>query len=98
MSEMRVPVSRIPANTKYLYDICTMSAQRRRRWADVVQMLYKYFVSGGCAWDHYIYFPPALQAWIYGRRRFVCGISLRPGRSTEVINKHCVMSCLDWLF
>ena len=29
---------------KKLYDICTMSAQRRRRWADVVQMLCKCFV------------------------------------------------------
>ena len=28
----------------YLYNICTMSDQRRRRWADVVQMLYKCFV------------------------------------------------------
>ena len=26
-----------PANTKYLYDICTMLNQRRRRWDDVVQ-------------------------------------------------------------
>ena len=26
------------------YNICTMLAQRRRRWADVVQMLYKCFV------------------------------------------------------
>ena len=30
-----------PADTKYLYNICTIFAQRRRRWADVVQMLYK---------------------------------------------------------
>ena len=28
----------------YLYNICTMSDQRRRRWVDVVQMLYKCFV------------------------------------------------------
>ena len=28
------------ANTKHLYNICTMSAQRLRRWADVVQMLH----------------------------------------------------------
>ena len=33
-----------PANTKHLYNICTMLNQRRRRWADVVQMLYKCFV------------------------------------------------------
>ena len=30
-----------PGNTKHLYTICTM---RRRRWAGVVQMLYKCFV------------------------------------------------------
>ena len=33
-----------PVNAKHLYNICTMLDQRRRRWADVVQMLYKYFV------------------------------------------------------
>ena len=33
-----------PVNTKHLYSICTMLDQRRRRWADVVQMLYKCFV------------------------------------------------------
>ena len=36
-----------PANTKHLYKICTMLDQRRRRWADVVQMLYKCFVFAG---------------------------------------------------
>ena len=36
-----------PVNTKYLYDICTMLDQRRRRWADVVQMLYTCFVFAG---------------------------------------------------
>ena len=30
-----------PGNTKYLYNICTLLVQRRRRWAGVVQMLYK---------------------------------------------------------
>ena len=29
----------IPVNTKHFYGICTMLDQRRRRWADVVQML-----------------------------------------------------------
>ena len=33
-----------PGNTKHVYNICTMSDQRRRRWVDVVQMLYKCFV------------------------------------------------------
>ena len=36
-----------PANTKRLYIICTLLDQRRRRVADVVQMLYKYFVFAG---------------------------------------------------
>ena len=36
-----------PANTKYLYNIFIMLDQRRRRWADVVQMLYKCFVFAG---------------------------------------------------
>ena len=29
-----------PVDTKHLYDICTMLAQRRRRWASMLQMLY----------------------------------------------------------
>ena len=36
-----------PANTKHLYNISTMLDQRRRRWADVVEMLYKCFVLAG---------------------------------------------------
>ena len=36
-----------PANTKPLYKFCTTSAQRHRRWADVVKMLYKCFVFAG---------------------------------------------------
>ena len=32
------------ANTKHKYNICTTSAQRLRRWADVVQMSYKCFM------------------------------------------------------
>ena len=35
------------ANTKHLYNIYTMLDQRRRRWADVVYMLYKCFVFSG---------------------------------------------------
>ena len=34
----------VPANTKHLYNICTMLVQRRRRWAGVLQMLYKLFI------------------------------------------------------
>ena len=29
-----------PVNTKHLYNMCTISAQCRRRWADVVQLLH----------------------------------------------------------
>ena len=36
-----------PANTKHLLNICTMLDQRRRRWADVLQMLCKCFVFTG---------------------------------------------------
>ena len=39
----------VPANTKHLYNICTMLDQRRRRWANVVQMLCKCFVFAGLA-------------------------------------------------
>ena len=35
------------ANKTHLYNICTMLDQRRRRWADVVGMLYKCFVFAG---------------------------------------------------
>ena len=38
----RMPSTRV--NKKHLYNICTMSGQRWKRWADVVQMLYKCFV------------------------------------------------------
>ena len=33
--------------TQHIYNICTMLDQRRRLWADVVQMLYKCFVFAG---------------------------------------------------
>ena len=36
-----------PANTKHLYNIYAMLGQRRRRWADVVLMLYKCFLFAG---------------------------------------------------
>ena len=34
----------ISPNTKYLYNICTTSAQRLRPWSSIVQKLYKCFV------------------------------------------------------
>ena len=45
-----------PANTKHLHNICTMLDQRLRRWADVVQMLYKCFVfAGNSSWSGIAY-------------------------------------------
>ena len=35
------------ANRKHVYNICTTSAQRLRRWSDIVQMSYKCFVFAG---------------------------------------------------
>ena len=42
----------VSVNTKHLYNICTMLDQRRRRWADVLQMLYKSFVFAGRPYLH----------------------------------------------
>ena len=39
--------SHVPTHTKHLHNICTILDQRRRRWADVVQKLYKCFVFAG---------------------------------------------------
>ena len=39
-----------PVNTKHLYDIYTTSAQRLRRWSNIVEMLYKCFVFTGNGW------------------------------------------------
>ena len=39
--------SAFPANTKHLHSICTTSAQRPRRWSNVVQMSYKCCVFTG---------------------------------------------------
>ena len=36
----------IPVNSKHVYNICAI-LNRRRRWADVVQMLCKCFVFAG---------------------------------------------------
>ena len=43
-----------PVYTKHLYNISTMLDQRRRRLADVVQMLYKCVVfAGSCVHNHH---------------------------------------------
>ena len=43
----RLIYSASPVSTKHLYNIYTMLDQRRRRWADVVLMLYKCCVFSG---------------------------------------------------
>ena len=52
----------IAANTKHLYNICTFLAQRRIRWADVVQMLYKCFVFAGIELQ-YVSFNLRITHW-----------------------------------
>ena len=37
-----------PAKTKHLYNICTASVQRRRRWPKIAQMLFGYFGLNHC--------------------------------------------------
>ena len=41
----------------HLYNICTMLAQRLRRWANIVQMLYKCFVFAGVALSEELFLP-----------------------------------------
>ena len=38
----------LPQKTQHLYDICTTSAQRLRRWSYIVHILYKCFVFVFC--------------------------------------------------
>ena len=52
----------LPANTKHLYNICTTSAQRLRRWSSVVQMLCKCFVFAGLRLAGGDFPPPHQQA------------------------------------
>ena len=52
-----------PVNTKHLYSICTMLDQRRRRWADVIQLLYKCSVfAGNSIWSGIAYCWRRLEA------------------------------------
>ena len=48
-----------PVNTKHLYNICTTLDKRRRRWADVVQMLYKCFLFAGMCMQKFFCAPAA---------------------------------------
>ena len=45
--KINLSLSVSPINTKHLYNICTTLDQRRRHWANVVQMLYRCFVFAG---------------------------------------------------
>ena len=51
------------ANTKNLHSICTTSAQRLRRCSNIVQRLYKYFVSKGNVCE-IMYVGPNTQGWM----------------------------------
>ena len=44
-----------PADIKHWYNICTMLDQTRRRWADVLQMLYKCFAFAGLVTSRYVW-------------------------------------------
>ena len=46
---IKYAASNIPANTKHLYNICATSVQRLRRWSNILQMLYNFFVFTGIA-------------------------------------------------
>ena len=46
----RIEITYMPKasiNTKHLYNICTTSVQRLRRWSNIVHILYKCFVFTG---------------------------------------------------
>ena len=48
--------SKMPTNTKHLYNIFTMAAESLRRWSNIAQMLYKCFVfaeMGPRFWDNF---------------------------------------------
>ena len=42
-------INNFPANRKHLYNIYTTSAQRLRRWSNIVEMSYECFVFTGLA-------------------------------------------------
>ena len=58
-----------PANTKqYLYNICTTSAQRLRRWSNIVQMIYKYvlcLLGNRLNVNEYLHISTHDLIWIY---------------------------------
>ena len=61
--KLRILQKSFQANTKHLYNICTMSAQRLRRWSNIEQILYKCFsclLSCSCL---HIQSVPTQQPW-----------------------------------
>ena len=60
------------ANTKHLYNICTMLDQRRRRWADVVQMVYRCLCLLGTTKDMGSY-PTVCQNWCFYPCKIIFG-------------------------
>ena len=64
---------------KHLYNFCTMLDQRRRRWADVVQMLYKCFIfARSSSWSGIAY----------------CCDS-RPALNQHWFNASCLLGCVQ---
>ena len=83
--------TRNPANTKHLYNIRTMLDQRRRRWADVVQMLYKCFVFVGKALITYLSLRSTLHLREkYPRIRDLHGIACMASQQTQNICITCI--------
>ena len=53
-----IQLNTTPANTKHLHNIITLLGQRRRRWSDIVQMLFIFFVFAGNVMGHWVYIRP----------------------------------------
>ena len=47
LTDCSLTTTGIQANTKHLYNICTTLAERFRRWSNIVQMLYNFFIFTG---------------------------------------------------
>ena len=60
-------MQRVAWGTKYLHNICTMLDQRRRRWDNVVQMLYKCFVFTGVKCQNMLFL---CESWQIGTVTF----------------------------
>ena len=101
----RVQMVQFQANTEHLYHICTMLAQRRRRWANVVQMLYKCFVFAGivsrgtgnkCTWPHnWTWQAVVKQTFLANTRRWTNGdLMLAQSRRRWANIKSTLVQCL----